>query len=53
MSLSRRRVGVVGLLTLGLALSGCGSADVKAKPAVPQGADPVAWVGLFCGVSAR
>ena len=49
MSSSRRRVGVVGLLALGLALSGCGSADVKAKPAVPQGADPVAWVGLFCG----
>jgi hypothetical protein len=47
---SRRSVGVVGLLALGLALGGCGSADVKPKPLViPQGADPVAWVGSFCG----
>jgi hypothetical protein len=49
-SLARRRVGVVGLLALGLALAGCGSADVKPKPlVVPQGADPVAWVSSFCG----
>jgi hypothetical protein len=39
----------VVLLALGLALGGCSSADVKAKPAVPQGSDPVAWVGAFCG----
>jgi hypothetical protein len=55
---SRRRVGVavglasnaaVALLALSLALGGCGSADVKPNPAAPQGADPVAWVGAFCG----
>ncbi len=59
MSLSLRHVGdsvrragssTVVLLSLGLALAGCGSAaDVKPKPAAPQGADPVAWVGSFCG----
>jgi hypothetical protein len=55
---SRRRVGVTAgqagtataaLLALSLALGGCGSADVKPKPATLQGANPVAWVGAFCG----
>jgi hypothetical protein len=46
---SRRRAGVVVLLVLGLALAGCGSAEIKSKPAAPQGADPAAWVGAFCG----
>ncbi|MGH3801770.1 MAG: hypothetical protein ACRDTD_16885 [Pseudonocardiaceae bacterium] len=49
---SRRRSGVV-ILALALALAGCGSSDAQGpgdpKPAVPQGADPVAWVGAFCG----
>ncbi|MGB6226684.1 MAG: hypothetical protein WBF76_15285, partial [Pseudonocardiaceae bacterium] len=54
---ARRRVAVaasragnaaVTLLALSLALGGCGSADVKPKPATPQGANPVAWVGAFC-----
>lgn len=49
---SRRRSGVV-ILALGLALAGCGSGDAKssgdATPPAPQGADPVAWVGAFCG----
>lgn len=58
---SRRQSGVV-ILALVLALTGCGSGDVKsppgdvksppgdAKPAGPTGtADPVAWVGAFCG----
>jgi hypothetical protein len=44
----RRRVGVVVALSLGLALGGCGSADKTAKPAAPQGADPVVWMGAFC-----
>lgn len=38
----------VVLLAAGLALTGCGSADTRAKPAA-TGADPVAWVGAFCG----
>lgn len=46
---SRRPVGVVALLALGLALGGCGSAAVTAKPAAPKGSDPVAWTGAFCG----
>jgi hypothetical protein len=45
---SRRRIGVAVVLGLGLALGGCGSADVPAKPAAPRGADPVAWMGVFC-----
>lgn len=48
---SRRRSGVV-ILALGLALAGCGSGDTKSDakpPPTPQGADPVAWVGAFCG----
>ena len=52
MPASRRRSGVV-ILALALTLAGCGSGDAKgtgdAKPAVPDGADPVAWVGAFCG----
>jgi hypothetical protein len=33
-----------------MALAGCGSADVKPKPAATlQGSDPVAWAGAFCG----
>lgn len=49
----RRTVGVVALLTLGLELTGCGSADgtvtpATAKPATPTGSDPVAWTGAFC-----
>jgi hypothetical protein len=44
----RRRVGVDALVTLGLALGGCGSADVKAKPPPLQGSDPVAWAGALC-----
>jgi hypothetical protein len=46
---SRRPVGVVALLALGLALGGCGSAGVTAKPAASKGSDPVAWTGAFCG----
>ena len=49
MPASRRQVGVVVLLALGLAVGACGSNDVKTKPAAPQGADPVTWVGAFCG----
>ncbi|MDQ4011677.1 MAG: hypothetical protein M3228_13550 [Actinomycetota bacterium] len=57
---SRRRSGVI-ILALFLALAGCGSGDAKgpgeadgsgaAKPAAPQGSDPVAWVGAFCSSS--
>jgi len=36
-------------VALGLALAGCGSADVPSKPPAPQGADPVAWVSVVCG----
>jgi hypothetical protein len=51
---SRRPVGVVALLALGLAMGGCASADVTSKaptpkPAAPKGSDPVAWTGAFCG----
>lgn len=47
---SRRLVGVVALLALGLALGGCGSVAVTPKPAAaPKGSDPVAWTGAFCG----
>lgn len=46
---SRRRIGVVAVLSLGLVLGGCGFADETAKPAAaPQGADPVVWMGVFC-----
>jgi len=44
----RRRVGVAVGLGLVVALAGCGSGDVAAKPAAPTGADPVAWMGVFC-----
>lgn len=37
----------LGPLTVGL--TGCAGAPVKATPAAPQGADPVAWAGTFCG----
>lgn len=49
MTSSRRRVHLVILLMLGVMLGGCGSAGVTAKPSAPQRADPVAWVGAFCG----
>jgi hypothetical protein len=46
---SRRRIGVAVVLGLGLALGGCGSSGTTAKPAAtPRGADPVAWMGVFC-----
>lgn len=37
----RRRSGPVLLLTLGMALAGCGSGDSQSEP--------TAWVGAFCG----
>jgi hypothetical protein len=44
---------VLGLALGGSALAGCGSSSgssgVKAKPAAPQGSDPVTWAGAFCG----
>ncbi|MGH3900447.1 MAG: hypothetical protein ACRDTA_19820 [Pseudonocardiaceae bacterium] len=53
---SRRRSGPViraAILTVTLVLAGCGSGDATGTanptPAAPQGADPVAWVGAFCG----
>jgi hypothetical protein len=46
---SRRPVGVVALLALSLAVGGCSSTAVTAKPAAPKGSDPVAWTGAFCG----
>ena len=46
---SRHRIGVAVVLGLGLALGGCGSGGATAKPAdTLQGADPVAWMGVFC-----
>jgi hypothetical protein len=39
-------------LALGLTLGGCGSGAVDAKPSTPpapQGANPIAWMGVFCG----
>ncbi len=45
----RRGIGVVVVLGLGLALGGCGSGGATAKPsAMPGGADPVVWMGVFC-----
>lgn len=35
-------------MALSLSLAGC-AANVTPKPAAPQGADPVAWAGTFCG----
>jgi hypothetical protein len=49
---SPRYVGVIILLAFGLALASCSSASVNAKPStspVPQGANPVTWVGALCG----
>ena len=46
-----RHVGVMALLVLSLTLGGCGSTNVRAKPSTtpaPQGANPVAWVGVLC-----
>jgi hypothetical protein len=53
LSRCRAGVGLGVLLSLGLALTGCGSDsgsnEAKSKPAVPaKGADPVAWTGAFC-----
>lgn len=47
---SRHHVSTVVVLALGVALAGCGSAPSTAKPATPEvrGADPVAWVGVYC-----
>jgi hypothetical protein len=45
---SRRRVGVAVGLGLVVALAGCGSGADTVKPAAPTGADPVAWMGVFC-----
>lgn len=50
----RASAGLGVLLSLGLALAGCGSdagsGDAKSQPAVPlKGSDPVAWTGAFCG----
>lgn len=57
MPASRRRSGVV-ILTLFLALAGCGSGDAEGTgeangpgAAQPAGSDPVAWVGAFCSSS--
>jgi hypothetical protein len=47
-----RYVGVMASLALGLILGGCGSGAVDAKPSTPpapRGADPIAWMGVFCG----
>ncbi|MGA9309439.1 MAG: hypothetical protein WBV74_03605 [Pseudonocardiaceae bacterium] len=60
MTTSRRGRGVTARRTcksaaaavaLGLALTACGgSANVAPKPpAAPQGSDPAAWAGAFCG----
>jgi hypothetical protein len=51
--LSQRHVNTVitaTAITVGVALTGCGSAHSTAKTATPQvqGANPVAWVGEYC-----
>jgi hypothetical protein len=39
---------VAVVLGLGLALAGCGSSNKTATSTAPLGADPVAWMGVFC-----
>ena len=44
-----RGVGGVVLLALGAALAACASGHITATPTpAPRGANPVAWVGVFC-----
>lgn len=47
-----RRTGVVALLVLGLAVTGCSSSgstsEATPKPAASPGSDPVAWTSVLC-----
>ncbi len=52
MPLLRLGVSTGVLLSLGLAVTGCGSSpssDAKSATGSQQGSDPVAWTGAFCG----